>query len=771
MNPNSYCPATKTLLAACISAIVLSACGGDGGAAGGKASAAPVLATKTTGSPTVDVPGLEVPPPPVEPPEPPGPTVPPPPVGATLTTLHIVDKAAVAQINVPLTFGQVFVKGAFPANTGLAGVYNGTQLPLQVNVKSTHADGSVRHAVISAILPQLNAGQTAPLALTAIATPPPNEGDTPGQVLGGFNTVVNVTVGGQIYSASVAPLLKLGKYTTWLAGPVANEWLASMPLKSAANVEHPHLAARFALRRYSNGKIRIDVTVENNWAYEPDPKNLTYDAEVLVNGQRAYAATALTHFHHARWRKLFWTAGAEPKLHLKHDTRYLIASQALPNYDQSLTVPAATLTAMKTTWDAANTGPMGMAMLTRAMGTTGGRPDIGLHHGWAAMYVLSQDERAKQVTLGLSDLGGSWPIHYRDRKTDLPVSIQQYPYVRDIRVGTDSYNPVTKLHENLPQCTATGQCAVPYQPDTSHQPSLAFLPFLVTGDAYHLDELLFWSNFNLITKNPHYRGLAKGLVTGEQVRGQAWTMRTLAHAAYITPDGHPMKAYFNQILDHNIEKYNTTFAAGATNQLGFIDNTLTSYAVAYPGYGGPNTGVAPWMDDFFTSATGHILELGFTRIKPLLDWKSRFPIGRMLSPSYCFVDGAVYAMNVRASATAPYFASFAQAYQATMRTSTGGDMVNSTGKRYLDQPCGSQAQADWRSQVDKDNNVWRTLWAAGEMTGYAYSQTGYPANMQPALAVAATSGIPDAAKAWTVFSNRAVKPAYGAQPQFAIVPR
>ena len=767
MNFHSYCPAVKLILAGCISAIVLAGCGSDNGAAGtGKGAAAPVIAASTTPSPTL-LPGAGTPVPPIAPIDP---VVLPGTAGATLTTLQIVDKANLTQTNVPLTFGQVFVKGAFPANTGLAGLYNGSALPLQVNVKATHADGSARHAVISAILPQVNAGQTSALALTAIPAAPSNAGNTPGQVLGGFNTVVNLTVGGVVYSASVAPLLKLDKYTTWLAGPVANEWLASIPLTTAANVPHPHLAARFALRRYSNGKIRIDVTVENNWAYEPDPKNLSYDAEVLVNGQRAYAATALTHYHHARWRKLFWSGADEPKIHVKHDTAYLVASGALPNYDQSLTVPDTTLASMKTSWDAANTGPMGMAMLTRAMGTTGGRPDIGLHHAWAAMYVLSMDERAKQVTLGLSDLGGSWPIHYRDRNTDLPVSIQNYPYVRDIRISSDSYNPATKKYEDLPVCTAAGQCAVPYLPDTSHQPSLAFLPYLVTGDAYHLEELLFWSNWNLITRNPVYRGYAKGYITGDQVRGQAWTMRTLSHAAYITPDGHPMKAYFTQILDNNIERYNTTFSAGATNQLGFIDNTLTSYAVAYPGPGGANTGVAPWMDDFFTSATGHILELGYTKIKPLLDWKARFPVGRMLG-NYCFVDGAVYSLNVRASATAPYFATFAEAYQATMRTSTGGVMVNSKGLAYLDQPCGSQAQADWRSQVDKDSNVWRQPWMAGEMTGYAYSQTGYPANMQPALAVAATSGIPNAAQAWTVFMNRAVKPAYGEQPQFAIVPR
>ncbi|HKK05771.1 MAG TPA: hypothetical protein VKA50_07980, partial [Gammaproteobacteria bacterium] len=64
-----------------------------------------------------------------------------------------------------------------------------------------------------------------------------------------------------------------------------------------------------------------------------------------------------------------------------------------------------------------------------------------------------------------------------------------------------------------------------------------------------------------------------------------------------------------------------------------------------------------------------------------------------------------------------------------------------------------------------------------EMTGYPGSPTGYPSNLQPALAVAADSGIANAANAWSVFDGRTVKPGtdgtpdYNTDPQFAIVPR
>lgn len=61
----------------------------------------------------------------------------------------------------------------------------------------------------------------------------------------------------------------------------------------------------------------------------------------------------------------------------------------------------------------------------------------------------------------------------------------------------------------------------------------------------------------------------------------------------------------------------------------------------------------------------------------------------------------------------------------------------------------------------------------GEMTGYASSATGYPSNMQPALAKAVDAGAPGAAEAWALFASRAVQPTaeYAKEPQFAIVPR
>ena len=78
--------------------------------------------------------------------------------------------------------------------------------------------------------------------------------------------------------------------------------------------------------------------------------------------------------------------------------------------------------------------------------------------------------------------------------------------------------------------------------------------------------------------------------------------------------------------------------------------------------------------------------------------------------------------------------------------------------------------ADWRTQYDKDRGA-GNVWKAGEMTGYSSSALGYPSNMQPALAVAATTGLPNARAAWDAFMRRSVKPDYASAPQWAVVPR
>ena len=705
-----------------------------------------------------------------------GPTTAPAPVQG-LAEVALVSTARADQTQVPFSFGHPFAPGALRPDSGLAATLpDGTQLPLQMDVKATHADGSVRHAVVSGVLPRLLASAQVPLVLQAAVAPRPmGVPSTAAELLrAGFKAGVQITVDGRSYSASAAELLQQGSGDPWLKGQQANEWLLAVPLRDAAGNAHPHLSARFAVRWYAgHNRTKVDVVLENNWAYEPAPRNFVYDLRVDVGNAPAYQQAGLKHFHHARWKKTFWWGG-EPQVQVKHRTESLLASGALPSYDSSIVPTEAALSGLAQSWANASTGLMTIGVMTPYMPQTGARSDIAPLPRWTALYLLSTDPRAKAVTLGVGDLAGTWPIHYRDKATGLPVSLGDHPYMTLIANYSDTVNPKTGKADAFPPCG--GDCSTaPIHPDRAHQPSLAYVPYLVTGDHFYLEELQFWANYNMVALNPAYRGHDKGLLRSDQVRGQAWSLRTLGQAAYITPDAHPMKTYFSQRVANNLDWYNATYSTAKPNLLGVIDGS-GQYAmdpIEYP-TAGSRTGIAPWQDDYFTWSVGHLAELGFDSARPLLAWKAQFPIGRMTAPGFCWIDAAVYELAVKAAPGAALVTSFGQAYQATMRDKAADGslipMVNSTGARYLDQPCGSQAQADWLTQREKDKGSWR-VWLAGEMTGNPRSVEGMVAQMQPALAVSATFGMPGAQAAWDRYASRSAKPDYRAAPQWAVVPR
>ncbi|NNG24233.1 hypothetical protein HGB41_14655 [Massilia sp. ML15P13] len=647
----------------------------------------------------------------------------------------------------PVTFGQVFAPGHLASAASLSGrLDNGVTIPLQLDVKAKHPDGSVRHAIISAVLPSLAAGEVRTMTLNRDAATASTTATTAALMNSGFTASVNATIAGVRYSASADELIKKALATAWLNGSTASEWQVSAPLTTSAGVAHPHLTARFSVRWYDAvKKARVDVVIENNWAYEAAPQNVTYDADILVGGKSVYAKPALQHFHHARWRKMFWWNGAAPEINIKHNSGYLIDSRALPNYNRTLSIPESVLNNLKSKWTGAAIEPMGSGLAIPYMPTTGGRDDIGMLPQWAVVHLLSMDRRARDVTLGTAEQAGSYSAHYRDKKTGQPVSLIDYPYMTLVGTPGDTMNPATKQYESFPKCATTTACTTPYTHDVSHQPAFAYMPYMLTGDHFFLEELQFWGMYNVFNSNPGYRENIKGLLKPEQVRGQAWALRTLAEAAYITPDNDRLKEHFNRILDSNLDWYNQNYPNNPNaNKLGIIVN---GYAVVYSS----NRGMAPWMDDFFTAAIGHAHDLGFTKATTMLKWKAQFPIQRMMGEGTCYIRGAMYSMMVRDSQTSPYYTTIGQAFKA----SDAAEMPAG----FSTMQCGSAAMAT------------ALKLKVGEMTGYSAAYAGYPSNMQPALAYAADVGGADGAKAWSVFMARTVKPDYRFGPQFDIVPR
>lgn len=661
-----------------------------------------------------------------------------------------IENTGAAQTSVPFTFGQVFKVGALKPGAGLAAQVDGGTIPLQVDYKATHGDGSVRHAIVSGILPKLAAGATVALQLTE-AKASASKALSPAVMPDG---AVEITIDGVKYSTNGS---KFGDVIEWLSGPVVVEGIVPAELFGPDGKAHPQLTVRAGIRVYSTGKVRAEVIVENTKTWTPGAR-FTYDVVIKFGGETLYERKGLTHYHHARWRTVLWIGG-EAAIDIKLDGRYIMSTKAVSNYaDIEIPKDRELVNIAKRT--AESSGPMTIGPLVSYMPTAGGRGDIGPLPTWSVMWLLSMDRRARDAMMAAADGSGTWSIHYRDEKTGYPVRTDNEAN-KDITMHWNlrEYGPLP-VPRFVNNNGALGD--TPYEHDTAHQPSLAYLPYLVTGEYYYLEELQFWAASNPLGTGSDSHGKGKGLVRWQQLRGQAWSLRTLGHAAYITPDAHPLKGYFNWQLDNNLDFYHKTYVVGNPNKLGVYDG---SGEMAFQ-----VDASAPWQDDFLTWSFGYLNELGFTKAKPILDWKAKYSVGRMTAPGYCWIQGAAYGLKFRDSATTPIYDSFDKLYKANFSADVymndnGRAYQDPTGIKYIDLPCGSEEQ---RAFLERAHGH---IWSKNRMTGYSDSSQGYPSNMQPALALAADAGIENADKAWSLLANRGAPPYYPDAPQWAIVPR
>lgn len=678
-------------------------------------------------------------------------------VGAKLVDITFENKSGSAITNVPVTFGQTFAEGAFPssgANLELRAADNSI-VACQLDVRNQHADGSIRHAVISAIIPSIASLESKKydiLRKAAGAAPTPAViSDFPG-----LDAVATFNEAGTTYSISLASLLA-GTKTVHLSGNVVTEWEMWGIPKTASGVEHEYLSVRFYFRGYKGqSKGRVDIAVENTWGTIAG-KELTYDALITVGGETIYDYKGVVHHPHARYRKYKWWNTTQARPHVAHNFSYLIQHGHLPNYDTTVTANQDTINTHlgKTI---ANNDPLQSGTCVGDMAGTGGRSEIGILPGYAALHILSNDQNARTTTLNQGDLAGSWSVHRRDKATGQIISLTTNP----------TYHP-DYLPANVN--TNTNHCKA----DTSHQPDMWFLPYLTTGDMYYKDEGVFYGIFNAFMQNRDKREQAKGLVHAAQLRGQAWCMRTLAHLAWLLPTG-AQKTEMEFMFKSNVDYYLNRYVNGGKPEarLGVIIHQFENI-IGEVTYGYQNV-LKVWMDDFFTQAIGRAVELGFKECLPLLAAKSKYTAGRLYgAPGYHWQMASAYVHRVRLRGNdSPYFHTLKEVFEATMSPAV---IAAAAASPTVSNKAVSDAWAGHNTWALSNSNT-RSLWmdgvsnpAIGDLDGYSDSATGYPSNLQPAIAYCASYNTYNADAAWAVFNARTVKPYYGSAPEFAIIPR
>lgn len=636
----------------------------------------------------------------------------------------------------PITWGQPFKAGDWqPATQTLIAKVDDAAIALQMDEISSHRDGSARFAVLSAQLMDLAPGQRRTINLYAAdktnpadATPPPTVPDwnleIEATVYDADQRVISTLIAlpqeqlktqiRQIAQASAAAQSPVPR----LRGPVATEYTVVTPFKNQATGQpHPHLSARLHVRLYDGGqRIRTDVVLENTRTWTPNPANITYALAIKRYGAVLYEQPAFTHYHHARWHKVVWSGAVQPAYRLRHDMPYVMASRATWNYDLNLIVPEKVLAkAFTQLQDKQQTqaalGPMGNALIIPAFGTTGARADIGPLPEWTVYYLLSQDERAKEIMLANADAAGSVPIHYRDEATGQPLDVETHPTVT-VFFGTSK--PL------LPPVTDR----TIWSPDTAHQASFSYIPYLMTGDAFYLDETIFWAAWNISSINPNYRNQSAGLIQANQVRAQAWGLRSIGEAAYAMPDSHPMKKYFNQRLANNL---NALTNHEDKSPMGIIHSH------------GKTERIHPWQNDYVSIVLSLLAENGDSKALEALKWFSQFTVGRFLNEANGFcVARAPGGRWTYLDAQGKYISTWKELFSINYPADT-------------ENPCNSIIVTD----------------------GYPHLGLGYAATARAMLAATSNAGIPGAKSAYIQWKS--MTPLMDAKlpssPTWAIIPR
>jgi len=365
------------------------------------------------------------------------------------------------------------------------------------------------------------------------------------------------------------------------------------------------------------------------------PFNMTAYTATITKGDATLAViSAPKHYWHSRWR---WQSTPRPVTAAVAD---LIASGLLPRYDKTVAgsyTPAAT--------PRTYTVPMDLAGIYAYMPTTGERDDIGLVTEAQAEFLCTGTAVSLASLRAQLEGSGTLPWHFRDERTGGPFDVNAYPKATMYSPnGASPYIAQTNTGITL---------------DPAHEPSLAYLPFLLTGDPYALEELQFAATFNIVTSPYASRGSWN---LGFAVRAHAWSLRTLACTATSTPDAVPSwlkpRAYWQAMLNSERDWMLGVFVTpgGGWNRSPFTGLHVMQDAGGSPAGTLPaSTSTQTWMEDMEAAVLAWVVKMGHTDWIPILAWKLWFTIARTNGTSgWNRTYPVPYNMALRASPTAPY---------------------------------------------------------------------------------------------------------------------
>jgi hypothetical protein len=487
-------------------------------------------------------------------------------------SINIGELSGKATENYPVQIARPFLKGEivnFPQAT-----VDGSPVQTQADVKTRWEDGSVKHAVLCFYIPNLKANATVRVNFKNQATGN-NDGflDKAGMLAPklDFEAAMEMS-GASTLKASARTMITDGAFTYWLKGGIATSVIIadhSIARKYDVGFDAHRAIRPIFLATFwpliNKVQVRYIGEIANTEAMEDQTYGLKLTSG-LTSPQLAYSNPAVMHASNSRWTRVAWIGGAPNPISINHYLAYLTRTRFIPNYDPRKSIPAAALTQAYVNFKATNTDLYGAGEWQKAQGTAGGRQDIGPLPDWTVRWLYTGDKRMEEIAFTHADLSAAWPIHFREGKAsktlDAEGTVNGVGHVLSIRkrptvflswldygytLAADLVTPVAKLAVNT------------WVPNTAHQPECVAVQYMLTGDYWYLEELQFWASWDAAQSNgaaiiyTNGRGPtgAEGGIADE-IRGQAWVLRTRVMAALLTPDSFPEKPYFTGLINDAI---------------------------------------------------------------------------------------------------------------------------------------------------------------------------------------------------------------------------
>ncbi|MBA2355662.1 MAG: hypothetical protein H0V80_13470 [Acidobacteria bacterium] len=629
------------------------------------------------------------------------------PVHAALPENKVVirERAGVTTSNYPVQIGRPFVQGEireFPE-----ALVGGTAVRTQADVKQRWPDGSVRHAILSFLLPRLGSGETLTVTFRNQSSGNNTGFLSVNGMLGtpfGFDATMRLTGRGTV-SASARAMLSAGAFTYWLQGDVATSVIiadhsAGRAFDLGFDTDRPFRPIFHATFFPGAGKVRVRFIGEiaNTQGFE----DLVYALALQVGSSSAtvYSQPTFTHHAFARWTKEFWIGGAPPAVDTDHGLTYLSATTLLPNYDTDKNVPESTIASEYAAWTNAPKALFAAGNWTKAMGATGGRRDIGMYPAWTVRWLYTGDRRMREMAFGNADLAGAWGVHVREGDPGRHFLRGSTDGAAVGRVVSVTARPslftrgLTDGNSGSDKLTLTGDwAATEWSADGAHQPDPYSPLYLLTGDFWYLEQSWFWAAWGTVSTNPgdvsYGRGPAGAAYPSgsyghisDQLRGEAWLLRNRAAAASISPDDAPEKEYFTVLLNDCLEAWEgmrNIPSPNASSAMWVWGLSQMRWKFAPVGVPSPlrifadssaafvqgldatkvRTAVSPWEQNMLIMVLGRVKELGY-RSDALLRWVAPVLISQLTTPGYTPERVSAYRLPALKEPDGQYFATWPQ---------------------------------------------------------------------------------------------------------------